>query len=111
MHHYTCTLYWSQAIFLFNNYLNRLIVFYLHWRHSQGGYSSQSFEQMSQDIDNRNVDNSFELPQELVSYHGSKHGAEVAEHGEGVVDGGAFVMVKMELLVDVNAEDRFHAIV
>ena len=66
---------------------------------------------MSQDIDNWDVDNGFELPQELVSYHGSKHGAEVAEHGEGVVDCGAFVMVKMELLIDVNAEDRFHAIV
>ena len=66
---------------------------------------------MSQDIDNWDVDNGFELPQELVSYHGSKHRAEVAEHGEGVVDCGAFVMVKMELLIDVNAEDRFHAIV
>ena len=66
---------------------------------------------MSQDIDNWDVDNGFELSKELVSNHGAKHGTEVAEHGEGVVDCGASVMVEVKLGVDVDTQDGLHAIV
>ena len=50
---------------------------------------------MTKDIDDWDVDNGFEFSKELISNHGTKHGTEVAEHGEGVVDGGAAVMVKV----------------
>ena len=85
--------------------------FNLHRFNSNVRHRSQGFQQVAKDIDDWDVDNSFELSEKLVCNHGPKHGTEVAEHGEGVVDGGAAVMVKVELLVDVNTQDGFHAIV
>lgn len=86
-------------------------MFYLHWRNSKSRNSSQGFEQMTKNVDDWDVDDGFELAEELVSNHGPEHGAEVAEHGEGVVDGGAPVVVKVELGVDVDTQDGLHPIV
>ena len=50
---------------------------------------------MTENVDDGDVDDGLEFTEELVGNHGAKHGTEVAEHGEGVVDGGAAVMVKV----------------
>ena len=54
---------------------------------------------MTKNIDDRDVDNGLELPEQLVGNHGTKDGGEVAEHGEGVVDDGGLVLAEVQLLL------------
>ena len=82
--------------------LLELHILYSHRRNTNIRDCSKGFEQMTKDIDDWDVDNGFEFSKELISNHGTKHGAEVAEHREGVVDTGASVMVKMQFLANVD---------
>ena len=66
---------------------------------------------MSQYVDDGDGDNCLELPEELVSNHCAENWAEVAQHGEGVVDGGGTVLGEVELLVEINTEDSLHPVV
>ena len=66
---------------------------------------------MTKNIDDRDVDNGLELPEQLVGNHGTKDGGEVAEHGEGVVDDGGLVLAEVQLLLQIDGEDGFHSIV
>ena len=66
---------------------------------------------MTQYVDDGDGDDCLEFTKELISNHGTKNRAEVAEHGEGVVDGGSAVLGEVELLVEIDAEDGLHAIV
>ena len=66
---------------------------------------------MAQHVDDGDGDDCPELPQELVCDHSTEDRTEVAEHGEGVVDGGSAVLGEVELLVEIDAEDGLHAIV
>ena len=63
---------------------------------------------MAQQKYERHVDNGLELAQELVRHDGPDQGADVAEHGEAVVDGRAAVLVEHQDMVDVEAQDGVH---
>ena len=66
---------------------------------------------MSQYVDDGDGDDCLEFTEELISNHGTKNRAEVAEHGEGVVDGSCSVLAEVELLVEINTQDSLHPVV
>ena len=47
----------------------------------------------------------------LICKHGTKDGGDVAEAGEGMVDFGRQVFTEVQLLLEVQHENGFHAIV
>ena len=66
---------------------------------------------MTENIDHGDVNNGFELSNELVSNHSTKDRCEVAQHCKGVVDDGGLVLSEVELLMQVYAKDGFHTVV
>ena len=66
---------------------------------------------MAQDVQEGDVHDCLELPQELVRDPGSQDGCEVAEAGEGVVDGGGLVLREAQLLLQIQRQDGLHSIV
>ena len=60
---------------------------------------------MTEDVDDRDVDDGLELSKEGVGEDGAKDGSEVAEHGEYMVDDGGKVFVQFQFLLEVDGED------
>ena len=56
------------------------------------GHGSDGLEDVAEDIDHGDVDDGLELAEELVRDPGAQDRGEVAEGGEGVVDGRGFVL-------------------
>ncbi len=57
-----------------------------HRRNTQGGNGGEGLEQMAEHVDDGDVDDRLELPEQQVRQHGAEYRGEVAEHREGVVD-------------------------
>ena len=66
---------------------------------------------MTEHVDERDPEDGPVLSEQLVGQHGAEDGEDVAEAGERVVDDGRGVLGEVELLREVEREDRLHAIV
>ena len=84
---------------------------YSQGRNVEGGNCRQGLEQVTEYVDDRDVDNRLELAQQGVRKDGAKDGGEVAEHGEGVVDHGGRVFRQVQLLLQIEGEDGLHPVV
>ena len=58
---------------------------------------------MSKNIEQRDVDDGLELPQELVRDPSSQYRCEVAERGEGVVDGCGLILNNIHVAMQIFA--------
>ena len=57
-------------------------------------YSSEGLQKMTENVDDRDVDNGLELSKEGVGEDGAKDGSEVAEQWEDMVDDGCQVFIQ-----------------
>ena len=66
---------------------------------------------MAEDVEEGDVNDRLELPQELVSDPGSQDWCEVTEAGECVIDCSGLVLREAQLFLQIQRQDGLHAIV
>ena len=86
-------------------------LYYLLGVHSYIGDGSDGLENVAQDVEEGDVNDRLELPQELVSDPGSQDRCEVTEAGECVIDCSGLVLREAQLFLQIQRQDGLHAIV